>query len=139
MSQSQNTVSQNTLAVPTPNSQPIKTGDKTPTQVVKIVPLNNLSIAEQNLQQERMRDVYLLLQNMTFNEEATIKLIIECLYDVGSINIINKKITNRPLNRFAKFIAKTPKPIVKIIAWRWVKKNLPRLVTRFLYNKVKFK
>ena len=112
---------------------------KVETQIVKIVPLNNLTIAEQNLQQEKMRDVYLLLQSLTFKEEATIKLIIDCLYDVGIINIINKKITNRPLNKLAKLIAKTPKPIMKIIAWRWVKKNLPRLVTRFLYNKVKFK
>ena len=84
---------------------------------VKIVPLHNLTIAEQNFQQERMRDVYLLLQNMTFNEEATIKLIIDCLYDVGIINIINKKVTNRPLNRLAKLMANTPKPIIKTLAW----------------------
>ena len=108
-------------------------------QTVNIVPLNNLTTAEKSFQEQRMSDVYLLLENMTRNEEATIKLIIECLYDVGIINVINKKIANRPLNKFAKWIAKTPKPIVKIIAWQWVKKNLPRLVTRFLYNKVKFK
>ena len=76
---------------------------------------------------------------MALKEEVTIKLIIDCLYDVGVVNIINKKITNRPLNRFAKFMAGTPKPIIKIIAWRWVKKNLPGRLTNWLYNKLKFK
>ena len=105
----------------------------------KITPLANLTPEEKIFQQQKMRDVYLLLESITLKEEVTIKLIIDCLYDVGVINLINKKITNRPLNRLAKFMARTPKPLFKIIAWRKVKKNLPRLVTNWLYNKVKFK
>ncbi|BAQ66058.1 hypothetical protein [Geminocystis sp. NIES-3709] len=106
---------------------------------VKIVALPQLSSEEKTFQQERLRDVYLLLENLALKEEVTIKLIIDCLYDIGIINLINKKITNRSMNKLAKFIAGTPKPLVKIIAWQWVKKNLPKKVTNWLHNKVKFK
>ncbi len=108
-------------------------------ETVKIVTLPELTPEEKLFQQQRMRDVYLLLENLTLKEEATIKLIIDCLYDVGIINLINKKIHNRPLNKLAKLVANTPKPILKIIAWRWVRKNLPRKVTNWLQNKLKFR
>lgn len=108
-------------------------------ETVKIVKLIELTPEERRFQQERMRDVYLLLENLTLKEEATIKLIIDCLYDVAMINLINKKIQNRPLNKLAKMMIKTPKPILKILAWRWVRKNLSSKVTNWLGNKVKFK
>jgi hypothetical protein len=108
-------------------------------ETVKIVALQELTPEEKRFQQERLRDVYLLLENLALQEEVTIKLIIDCLYDIGIINIINKKIPNRLMNKLAKFIARTPKPLVKIIAWQWVKKNLPSKVTNWLHNKVKFR
>ena len=108
-------------------------------ETAKIVTLPNLTPEEKSFQQQRMRDVYLLLENLALKEEASIKMIIECLYDVGIINIINKKIHNRSLNKLAKLMANTPKPIVKIIAWQWVKKNLPGRLTGWLDNKLKFK
>jgi hypothetical protein len=108
-------------------------------ETVKIVALPELTSEEKRFQEERLRDVYLLLENLALNEEATIKLIIDCLYDIGIINLINKKIPNRSMNKLAKFLSGTPKPIVKIIAWQWVKKNLPNKVTNWLSNKIKFK
>ncbi|NCO75725.1 MAG: hypothetical protein GW795_11535 [Cyanobacteria bacterium] len=108
-------------------------------ETVKILALSELTSEEKRFQEERLRDVYLLLENLALNEEATIKLIIECLYDIGIINLINKKIPNRSMNKLAKFLSGTPKPLVKIIAWQWVKKNLPIKVTNWLNNKVKFK
>ncbi len=105
---------------------------------VKIVALPKLTPEEKRFQEERMRDLLLLVENLALQEEATIKMIIDCLYDVGIINIINKKVSNPKLNQLAKFIAKTPKPIAKIIAWRWVKKNAPQKITNWLYRKVKF-
>lgn len=107
-------------------------------ETVKIVSFPELTPEEKLFQQQRIRDIYLLLENLTLKEEATIKLIIDCLYDVGIINLINKKIHNRPLNRLAKLFVNTPKPILKIIAWRWAKKNLARRVTNWLHNRVKF-
>lgn len=108
-------------------------------ETVKIIALPELTPEEKSFQEQRLRDIYLLLENITLQEETSIKLIIESLYDIGVINLINKKIPNGPLNNLAKFLSGTPKPLVKIIAWQWVKKNLPNKVSNWLYNKVKFK
>ncbi|HHP7232594.1 MAG TPA: hypothetical protein ACFCUY_17270 [Xenococcaceae cyanobacterium] len=94
---------------------------------------------EERQKQERMRDVLLLLEQLVEREEVTLKLIIDSLYDVGSINIVNQKFRNRPLNRFLKAIAKMSKPVLRIVALRWVKKNLPILVANWLESKVSFK
>jgi hypothetical protein len=95
--------------------------------------------AEEKTKQERMRDVILLLEQLVEREEITFKLIIDCLYDVGTINLVNKKFRNRPLNRLMKGITRMSKPVLKIVALRWVKKNLPGLVTNWLEGKVSFK
>ena len=94
---------------------------------------------EERKKQERIRDVLLLLEQLVEREEITLKLIIDSLYDVGSINIINQKFSNQPLNRFLKAIATLSKPVLRIVALRWVKKNLPILVTNWLESKVSFK
>ncbi|BAY11488.1 hypothetical protein [Calothrix sp. NIES-2098] len=95
-------------------------------------------LAHQRLAAERMQDVNLLLQNLANSEEATIKLIIDCLYDVGSVNLINRRLRSRPLNRTMKQIAKMSKPVFRIIAWHWFKKNCPELIAKWLETKVAF-
>lgn len=94
---------------------------------------------EELKKQERMRDVLLLLEQLVEREEVTLKLIIDCLYDVGSINIVNQKFANNSLNRIMKAIASMTKPLLRIVALRWVKKNLPVLVTNWLETQVSFK
>lgn len=86
-----------------------------------------------------MRDVLLLLEHLVRNDEVTVKLILDCLYDVGSINLINQKFQNRSLNGVMKFIAKLSKPAFKVIALRWFKRNSPQIITNWLYSKVSFK
>ncbi len=97
------------------------------------------TIKEELIKQDRMRDVLLLLQNLSEREEVTIKLILDCLYDVGAVNLINKKVTFQPLNKFLKSIASKPKPIFKILAFNWFKKNCPLLITNWLFSQVSFK
>ena len=94
---------------------------------------------EELRKQERMRDVFLLLQQLVEREEITLKLIVDCLYDVGTVNIINKKYQNKSMNRFLKAIVRLPKPILRAVALRWLKKNLPMLLTDWLEGKVSFK
>jgi hypothetical protein len=103
-----------------------------PIQVQKISP-------EEQKKQERMRDVSVLLENLVEREQATLMLIIDCLYDVGTINIVNKKFRNQPMNRLMKAIASMTKPVLRLVALRWVKKNLPTLVTNWLERKVSFR
>lgn len=85
-----------------------------------------------------MQDVYLLLEQLIYNEKATVKLIIDCLYDVGSVNLIDQKLKSRGLNHLTKLIARYSKPVVGVVAWQWFRKNCPQLITDWLYKQVKF-
>lgn len=103
----------------------------------KPIPVPKL-LEEQRLKEERMHDVLLLLQHLVEREETTVKMILDCLYDVGSINLIDKKVRMKPANRLMKGIATLSKPAFRIVALRWFKANCPQLITKWLYTKVRF-
>ncbi len=94
--------------------------------------------AEQLKKQERMRDVTLLLQQLIEREEVALKLIIDCLIDVGSINYANYKLHNPPLNKIMKMLVGYIKPVARMAALFWLKRNLPNLLTAWLEGKVSF-
>ena len=94
--------------------------------------------AEELKKQERMRDVTLLLQQIVEREETSLKLIIDCLIDVGSINYANHKVHNPSLSKMMKVLVGYVKPVARMIALRWLKKNLPDLLTAWLEGKVSF-
>lgn len=105
--------------------------------------MNNLTnthkkITEQQIEAERMQDVLLLLQNLTDSQEATLKLIIDCVYDVASINLINQKFRSVPLKRLTKLVARMSKPAFKVFAWYWFKKNCPQLIVNWLRTQIAF-
>ena len=87
---------------------------------------------------EKMQDVLLLLDGLTQREEATVTKILDCLYDVGSLNLINNKFRSRSLKGMMKVMAKLSKPAFRIVALRWFKKNCPKLITDWLYDQVSF-
>ena len=93
---------------------------------------------EDIMAQEKRRDIQLLLENLFKREETTVKMVLACLYDVGSINLINKKISNRSFNGLMKYIATLSKSLFLIIAIRWFHKNVPTLLTDWLLEQVDF-
>ncbi|MBF2014081.1 MAG: hypothetical protein IGS23_02475 [Rivularia sp. T60_A2020_040] len=95
--------------------------------------------AKKQKEEEKMHDVLLLLENLTYREEASIKLIIDCLYDIGSINLIDQKFRSRTLKGSLKLIARLSKPAFKMIAWRWYTRNCPKLIANWLRKQVAFK
>jgi hypothetical protein len=102
-------------------------------------PLNAKPISAEELKkQERMRDVTLLLQQIVEREEVALKLIIDSLIDVGSINYANKKLHNPPLNKIMKVLVGYIKPVARLAALYWLKRNLPNLLTAWLEAKVSF-
>ncbi|MEM8805319.1 MAG: hypothetical protein AAGF01_04740 [Cyanobacteria bacterium P01_G01_bin.38] len=96
-------------------------------------------IREKQLEEERIQDVQLLLENLFQREEATLKIIVSCLYDVGSTNLINQRFRCRPLNRIMKWIARLTKPGFRFFAIRWSKKNAPKLIADWLHSQVSFR
>ena len=105
-----------------------------PKESLKVEPIS----AEKLKKQERMRDVTLLLQQIVEREEVALKLIIDCLIDVGSINYANNKLHNPTLNRIMKVLVGYIKPIARKAALFWLKRNLPDLLTAWLEGKVSF-
>lgn len=101
-------------------------------------PIALKSAQHQQLEQSRMTDVLLILENLFIREESTVKQVLDCLYDIGSVNLIDQRVQSRWLNRLAKWIAHFSKPVFQVIALRWIKRNCPRLVTHWLYTQVKF-
>ena len=101
---------------------------------------NNLTqqSQEKNQEEELMTEVLLLVKTLISQEEMTIKLIIDCLYDIGATNLINQKFQFGTLNKTLKFITKISKPAFKILAWQWFKNNCPDLITGWLQSKVAF-
>ncbi len=97
-----------------------------------------ISSVEQEKQEELMRDVLVLMENLIYREESTVKLVIDCLYDVGTVNLINQKFRSRTFNKTLKLVSRVSKPAFKIIAWRLVRKKSPQLITNWLQRKVAF-
>lgn len=119
--------------------QPFKQKKSTsPEPNLKEQRLKEEQIKEQKFKQQRMHDVLVLVENLACREEVTIKMILDCLYDVGSVNLINKKFPSRPINKVMKSIATMSKPAFKVIGFYWFKKNCPQLITDWLESKVSF-
>jgi hypothetical protein len=112
---------------------------KQPQGVVEPIPLHpTQSMPSMQAEQMHLYQVLILLESMVDREEATVKVILGHLYDIGSINLINRRVRIRPFNQLAKWIARLSRPIFKIIALRWFKRNSPRLITNWLHSQVKF-
>lgn len=96
-------------------------------------------LKKQAIEEERIHDILLMLDHLVRHEEVTIKFILNNLYDIGSVNLIDERVRFVPLNNTMRLIAVFSKPIFRIIALRWFKKNGPELITNWLRRKVSFK
>ena len=120
----------------------IDPSSRTITITMLTVPEKSLTVTrileEKRVEEQRMHDVLLLIQHLVEQEETTITMILDCLYDVGAVNLINNKFRFKPLNKVMKYIAKLSKPAFRVVALRWFKKNCPELITNWLKTKVTF-
>lgn len=107
--------------------------EQNPIEVTKYLP--KLSEYKQ-LEADQKKNILLLIENLIEREEATFKMIIDCLYDVASVNLINKKFPIRPFNHIMRLIAKLSRPGFRFVAFYWIHKNTPKLITDWLLKKV---
>ena len=92
---------------------------------------------EARIEEERVQDVLLLLHELFKREEVAARLIIDRLYDVASIHLINERIRCRPINRAAKWVAQRSKPIAKVAGSYYLKENCPKLIVKWLVPQAK--
>lgn len=93
-----------------------------------------MSREELRLESERIKDMKLILDNLFQREEATVKMVLDCLYDVGSVHLINRKISVQALRGPLKAIARMSKPAFRFFAIRRFQKSAPQLITDWLYS-----
>jgi hypothetical protein len=107
-------------------------------------PLSKLSaseiqhLKEQQIEQERMQDVLLVLDQLFRRERVTAKLVLDCLYDVGYVNLINQKVRPRQLQQLTKGVARLSKPLCLQVALVWFLNTCPKLITDWLHSLVVF-
>ena len=91
--------------------------------------------------QERLKrqDVQLLVTQLMKNEETTIKLILERLYDTATVNWIDQKVRFRTVRPGLKLAARCVKPAGRYFGYKWLVKKTPRLITGWLFRQVAFK
>lgn len=103
-----------------------------------IVPIKTTE--EKNREESRLHEITILLDQLFQREEATAKKIIECLYDIATVNLINTNIHFFPLNSLLKYISKFPKPLAKNLGLKlYIQPKCPTLITNWLYSLVEFK
>jgi hypothetical protein len=86
------------------------------------------------MQAERMQDVVLLLERLAAHDETTVRLIMDCLYDVGSVHFVNRKMANPVLNQLLRASTQMSKPVFRLFAVKWFQKHCPQMIADWLYT-----
>ncbi len=95
--------------------------------------------AEYQLEEQRLEEILLLLDQLFRREEVAAKSIVGCLYDIAMINIINKFCPIWGINNTLKFISRFPRPLAKSLGVKlYLQPKCPKLITDWLYTLVEF-
>ncbi len=90
------------------------------------------------MEADRMEDVVLLLRRLAEHDETTVRLLMDCLYDVGSVHWANQHLPNPMLNQLMRRVARMSKPVFRVFAVKWFQKNCPQMIADWLYTVVTF-
>ncbi len=94
---------------------------------------------EQQLEQERLAEILIVLEELFQREGATGKRIIGCLYDIAVINWLNKNVPAPLLNPALKFLARFPRATAQYLGLKlFLQPKCPKLITDWLYTLVEF-
>jgi hypothetical protein len=103
-----------------------------------VPPTNQLAVRrlaqDAQMEAERMQDVVLLLERLAAHDETTVRLIMDCLYDVGSVHFVNQKMPNPLLNQLMRSTTKMSKPVFRLFAVKWFQKYCPQMIADWLYT-----
>lgn len=94
---------------------------------------------EQQLEQERLSEILIVLEEMFQREGAAGKRVIGCLYDIAVINWLNKNLPDPPFNPCLKYLARFPRGIAQHLGLKlFLQPKCPKLITQWLYSLVEF-
>ncbi|HIK36404.1 MAG: hypothetical protein NZ901_07405 [Geminocystis sp.] len=91
------------------------------------------------IEEERLKQIHLLLEQLFKREEVTAKAIVGCLYDIATINLINKYIPFWGINPTVKYLTRFPRPVAQWLGVKlYLQPKCPKLITDWLYSLVEF-
>ncbi len=94
---------------------------------------------EKIIEQKKLREILILLDQLFRREEATAKGIVGCLYDIATINLINKYCPLWGINATLKYLTRFPRPVAKSLGVKlYLQPKCPKLITDWLYTLVEF-
>ncbi|BAQ60881.1 hypothetical protein GM3708_1287 [Geminocystis sp. NIES-3708] len=94
---------------------------------------------EKTLEQIKLREILILLDQLFKREEVTAKAIVGCLYDIATINLINKYFPLWGINATLKYLSRFPRPIAQSLGVKlYLQPKCPQLITDWLYTLVEF-
>lgn len=94
---------------------------------------------EQSEQEEqKVQEILLILEQLAQREEATVRFILERLYDIGTLNLIHKKLNAHPLTRLIKPVGRVSRGTFRRVGTWWFQTYCPQLITNWLYSLVSF-
>lgn len=97
------------------------------------------TLKEYQQEEEKLREILILLEQLFKREEATAKAIIGCLYDIATLNLINKYCPLWGVNSTLKYISRFPRPVAKHLGCKlYLQPQCPKLITDWLYSLVEF-
>lgn len=95
--------------------------------------------AEYELEEAKLQEILLLLDQLLRREEVTAKSIVGCLYDIAMINVINKYCPLWGVNSTLKYLSRFPRPFAKSLGVKlYLQPKCPKLITDWLYTLVEF-
>lgn len=99
---------------------------------------NQANTPREAVENKSMDEMLLTLEHLFEREEATAKIVLAALYDMGVENIYYRQLRSRILRGVFRPVTKVSKPVFLFFGLRWFKANCPFLIADWLRSLVEF-
>jgi hypothetical protein len=99
---------------------------------------NQPNTPREAVENKSMDEMLLTLEHLFEREEATAKIVLAALYDMGVENIYYRQLRSRILRGAFRPVTNLSKPIFLFFGLRWFKANCPFLIADWLRSLVEF-
>ena len=99
---------------------------------------NQANTPREAVEHKSMDEMLLILEHLFEREEATAKIVLAALYDMGVENIYYRQLRSRILRGVFRPVTKVSKPVFLFFGLRWFKANCPFLIADWLRSLVEF-
>ncbi|MGK7911055.1 MAG: hypothetical protein AB4050_06150 [Synechococcus sp.] len=132
------TSEESTVDTSVAHSQLQSSSPASPSIATEVAVTSSPDLSVKVAQVQHMHEVTLLLRQLVENETELAKEVIGHLYDVATVNLIDRNVNVGFLNKSAKAVARFAKPVAKPLGYVWLQRNCPELIANWLNDLVSF-